>query len=370
MTDRQLNHLMDSGNPLPLDKASALNLDAAVNELRDEITSGSGTQIQSPRRELWPRVAMVGATCAVALVAGLIAAGSRGPDDSTTAWGAEQIRFAESSPLVLLSAPGWRVVYADEQSEIEGELQFRKGKQPPRKSVDVQAGEQPAPVPADLNGAHLNWRDGDLDTWKDDRAASAVESSRAPVLGTSAYVYQYEGGTPGHRDITALFEYDDRVLEFRAGAASVAAFTALLAKLEHVNVDTWLSALPESTIRAFDGEATVEEMLEGVPVPPGFDSGTINSEGLTKDRYQLGAAVADGVGCGWFRLWQQGIQEGDRGKRKRAVAALQTSKDWPVLKDMAKSGDYPAIFRSNVKILRQSEQLGRWTGGMGDFCGG
>ena len=60
MTDRQLNHLMDSGNPLPLDKASALNLDAAVNELRDEITSGSGTQIQSPRRELWPRAAMVG----------------------------------------------------------------------------------------------------------------------------------------------------------------------------------------------------------------------------------------------------------------------------------------------------------------------
>jgi len=69
-------------------------------------------------------------------------------------------------------------------------------------------------------------------------------TATAPVLGTTAGVYQYKGGTPGHRDITALFRYDTRVLEFRAGAADIDAFKVLLASLRRVDTDTWLAAMP------------------------------------------------------------------------------------------------------------------------------
>ena len=78
---------------------------------------------------------------------------------------------------------------------------------------------------------------------------SAALTATAPVLGTVARVYQYEGGTPGHRDITALFRYDGRVLEFRAGAADIDAFKVLLARLKRVDTDTWLAAMPASVSR-------------------------------------------------------------------------------------------------------------------------
>ncbi len=43
---------------------------------------------------------------------------------SETAWGAQLVRFANASPLVLLERAGWRVDYANEDSAQDGELHF------------------------------------------------------------------------------------------------------------------------------------------------------------------------------------------------------------------------------------------------------
>jgi hypothetical protein len=320
---------------------------------------------RSSRRRLFPRVGLaLAVTAAVTVV--LLSVGD-GPghhgSGTGTAWAAEQVRFAEASPLVLLNADGWRVEYADEQSATDGELHFRVGPTPPPQTftgdaAGYPAGTKPPPIPADLTQAALNWRSGGIGDWLRDRAAGAAVTSTGPVLGTTAHIYQYEGGTPGHRDITALFKYDGRVLEFRAGAADVDAFKVLLASLTRVNTDAWLSAMPASVVKTSDRPSAITDMLKGVTVPPGFDASDIKGQDLTKDRYQLGAAVTGTVACQWIKLWSDARQAGDTAKVNEAIAAMRTAKDWPILHEMAKEGAYPEVLLDYVKAMPS----GRWYG--------
>ncbi len=207
--------------------------------------------------------------------------------------------------------------------------------------------------------ASLNWRGGRLQSWETDRAASAKVRALAPVLGTTARVFQYDGGRPGHRDITALFRYDGRVMEFRAGAADMAAFKALLAGLRAVDTDTWLSALPASVVKTTDRSTAIAGMLEGVTVPPGFDPSTIKGADLTKDRYQLGAAVVGTVSCTWLKRWSDARAAGDRAGVREAIAAMATAKRWPVAKEMAKSGAYPQVLERLVAAMPSGSYYGR-----------
>jgi hypothetical protein len=209
------------------------------------------------------------------------------------------------------------------------------------------------------HAADLNWRGGPMRMWVEDRAASATVTTTAPVLGTTARVYQYEGGTPGHRDITALFRYDGRVLEFRAGAADVDAFKALLATLKRVDTDTWLSAMPPSVVKTPDRDSTIRQMLRGVPLPPGFEQEDIKGSELTKDRYQLGAAVAGTVACQWFQRWAEARAENDRAKEREAIAAMATARGWPVLHEMEKQGGYPDVLYEYAAAMPSGEWYGR-----------
>ena len=355
MTDAQLKQLLTSANPLPPERAATL----AVAEAQQQLLAGVLAQRTAPararparsarRRRLVPRVGLAIAASAVAIVVVTSLGGGHGDRASGTAWAAEQVRFAEASPLVLIGAPGWRVEYADEQSQQEGELQFRLGPGAAPKRLTAAA---------DTRYAALNWRGGSLADWSKDRASSAAVATTAPVLGKTAHVYQYEGGTPGHRDITAIFSYDGRVLEFRAGAADVGAFKALLATLERVDADAWLSAMPASVVKTTDRNGAVAQMLKGVTVPPGFDARDIKGADLTKDRYQLGAAVAGTVTCQWFKRWFDARQANDRVAEREAVAAMATAAHWPILKEMAKDGAYPDVLLGFVGAMRS----GRWYG--------
>jgi hypothetical protein len=346
MTDAQLQDLLIAANPLTADDAGRLE----VGEVHDEllaalIAEGSRRATMRPvrpvrRRRLFPRVGLAVAAVVVVLTTLLSLRDGGGDHGSGTAWAAEQVRFAEASPLVLLGAPGWRVEYADEESTQEGELHFRLGASPGRP-------------------AQLNWRSGPITSWIKDRGPEAAVATTAPVLGTTAHVYQYEGGTPGRRDITALFRYDGRVLEFRATAADVSAFKALLATLKRVDTDTWLSAMPASVVKTADHDSVVTEMLEGVTVPPGFDPSDIKGANLTKDRYQLGAAVTGTVACEWFKRWSDARRARDGVKEREAVAAMATAKHWPILKEMAKDGGYPGVLLDYAAAMPSGTWYGR-----------
>jgi hypothetical protein len=49
------------------------------------------------------------------------------------------------------------------------------------------------------------------------------------------------------------------------------------------------------------------------------------------------------VACGWIEQWQRARAAGDAAAAQRAVAALSTSHDWKVLRDMDAEGDYPEV---------------------------
>ncbi len=334
-------------------RGSAAAVDAAAPTVADAADAAAPARPRRPRRRLVTRLAL-----AVAVVFGLsmaaLSLGTSG-DEPGTVWAAELVRLAQASPLVLLDAPGWQVSYADEQSAAVGELHFSLGPPPTASRTPVSVTE---PTDVSNASAQLNWRPGRLSMWTRDRAASASVSTTAPVLGTTAHVYQYDGGRPGHQDVTALWRYDGRVLEFRAGVADVAAFEVLLAALQRVDTDTWLSAMPDSVVKTSDRSKVIAAMLRGVALPPGFDPASIKGSTLTKDRYQLGAAVTGTVACTWFKRWSDAGKRGDHAGVREAIAAMATAKEWPILDEMSKSGAYPEVLEQFAAAMRD----GRWYG--------
>ena len=287
---------------------------------------------------------------------GVLSLGKSGDEGGGTVWAAELVRLAEASPLVLLDAPGWQVVYADEESEQVGELHFSLGAPPPApasidgtKHVDVSTKQ-----------AALNWRPGPLSEWTRDRAASAKVRTTAPVLGTTARVYQYDGGRPGHQDVTALWRYDGRVLEFRAGVADIAAFKVLLAAARSGSTSTrgcW--RCPTASSRRATARRSSPRCCAASRCRPASIPRTIKGEKLTKDRYQLGAAVSGTVACTWFKRWSDGRASGDEAKVREAIAAMRTAKDWPILAEMTKEGDYPEVLLAFAKAMPSGDWYGR-----------
>ena len=350
--------LLGAANPLSAAAAAALAMDDALAELCEGVLSQPAPAQAPPSRRhrianaRTPRLAVslaaVVAAAIVALSVGGVFAGRAG-----TAWGAELVHFAQASPLILLEQAGWQVDYANEDTPQDGEMHYTSSPIPPPSTGATSATED------NTTNAALFWRSGSLSSWTSDRANSADLTTTAPVLGTTATVYQYAGGRPGHQDITALWEQDGQVLEFRAGVADIAAFESLLASLRQVNVDTWLSALPASVVKTADRATVIASMLQGVTVPPGFDPSAISGAGLTSDRYQLGATVTGTVACTWFKRWTDARASGDSAGVQQAIAAMATAKDWPILKEMSNSGAYPQVLEGYAAAMPSGLWYGR-----------
>jgi hypothetical protein len=84
---------------------------------------------------------------------------------------------------------------------------------------------------------------------------------------------------------------------------SVEECRGVAATLQNVDVDTWLSAMPDSVIKPNGRAVAVNKMLEDIPVPDSVDVDELKSRGVVSDRYQLGAQVAGAVACGWIDQW-------------------------------------------------------------------
>ncbi len=303
---------LTAANPLTDEAAAQLPLADAEQEMLELIAAqplGPGTParragLRGPR----PRLVLVAAAAIIAVVVVLAALPSGGRDGGpTAAYGAELVHFAQASPLVLLEATGWHVDYADEYSAQQGEMHY------------VRDGVE----------ADLFWRSGPLAGWVRDRAASASVRTSGHVLGTGAQVFEYRGGHPGAQDITALWSYDGRVLEFRTTVADIPAYLRLLGALRTVDAATWLDALPASVVRSAQRAGTIKAMLRGIPLPPGFDPAAIPGSRLVSDRYQLGAAVT-----GWSPAVAPRLVAGSP-TAATGTPSTRRSRRWPPRRDLA-----------------------------------
>ncbi|MDX6610617.1 MAG: hypothetical protein QOF85_2542 [Solirubrobacterales bacterium] len=313
-----------------------------------------------PRRGLAIILGGIGLAAVVAIVV-LFAAGSA--DQPSKAYGAEVIRFAESTPLLLLEGPGWRVenVTEEERREgIEGRMEFVTGKPIQYESMEITGDDETgqyetgmAPAAVRQRKVELVWRRGSLGealTFAHRRLhAHGQRWVELPVLGTTAYVdtrdevFVNQGG-PNDRQMTAYWTEDGYLLELRAAVRDQAGLEERLGWLTKVDSQTWLDAMPAKVVKAADHKAAVREMLKGIPVPSTFRPSRIPDPGLTTDRDQVAATVTNTVSCLWFRQWGEARRSGDHAAELEAEKAMATSRHWPILLEMASEGGRPFVW--------------------------
>lgn len=279
----------------------------------------------------------------IALVAiGIVLSGRGSDPEERSAYAAPLVEFAKSTPLVLLESPGFSVTYVD-GDESYGTMIFEKEQ------------ESGPPISAELNWYVKPSIDARARDWGYDSRRLRPDP---PVLGTRAWVFD-KSLRDGRHDLLALWRLDGRTLEIRSMVPDVRYFMEMLAALEQVDVKTWLDAMPPSVIRSADPTDELGKMLQGVPLPPGFDPSRIRIPGLAQDRYQFGATVVGAVTCAWFAYWTKARRDGDEVAEREAVEAMATSRDWSVLKEMRKTGAYPRVIWGFAEAMPSGKWAGR-----------
>jgi hypothetical protein len=324
VSDNELDRMLAAAAPVDDDVVAALDLDAAEDELREEIVvlrADERMEVEPPHRRRPGRlIAAATGVAAVSLVAAAILTSSGSP----VVFAAAAVAVAEANPRVLVDRDDWKVVRADEFTVDDGEMTFSDGRQ----RLD------------------LRWRPADE---YDQVTAKRAEEDMAPeeitVLGRRSLMYRYPGTTDYFTYVPPEegSEEGRHYMEVRGDLGGEEPYRALLADLIQVDVETWLGAMPPSVVKPADRAAAVDEMLQGIPTPPGFDADPLRSGEALKDRYQLGAQVTGAVACGWLDRWSDAKDAGDTATRDEAVAAMKTSHDWRILHEMNEEGDWPEV---------------------------
>jgi hypothetical protein len=300
---------------------TALPLRAAEADLMEEIMSTPvleslpGTEPPRRRRGARRLVAMAGAAAAV--TAGVLVVQSGG--DNQPAWAAELLEVAEAAPRLIVDEPGWEVVRAHEFTVDEGEVTFSDG----------------------ADELELSWLPGDqYERLIADRRDSIDHEDAITVAGHEAALIQYAGDGPV---FTTIWQQNGYAMEASGRTfGDQESYEAVLTRLTETDVDAWLSAMPETVVKPDQQTSVVAEMLEGIPTPAGFDPAALPIDGVA-DRYQVATTVAGEVTCAWIRQWDTATQSGDTAAADEAVAAMATSREWPVLQEIEPEGAYADV---------------------------
>jgi hypothetical protein len=276
--------LLRAASPIAADRAAALDLRAAELDLLDEIMS------THPRRRValrWRPLALATAVAAAAaVVIALIPGGTSRPE-----YAAAAVRVAEANARILVGEPGWTITEAEQFTVDEGEVTFTNGD----RRFEVHW------YPADQYRGYLR-----------DRAADA-EQRTITVLGRPARRFTYRALRI--QDVaTILPPQGSNFAEIRGGNMSLGRFMRVLRSAKTVDVNTWLAAMPVALVRPHDRPAIVDQMLKGVPIPPGVDVAKLR-EGGVHSTYQLVIEVYKPIACGW-------LERGDK-------TALRNARRWP-----------------------------------------
>jgi hypothetical protein len=389
MNTREVEAALVAADPVDRDRLNQLDLGAMEAELLADL---DGEQPASPfqpkasprRRSRHLALGLAGAAVAAIATAIVVLAGGASEHPSR-AYGAELVRFAEATPLLLLKGPGWRVEdvyeaphgpFRPRGSAGEGSMEFVTGKPIPDETVHVTAVGKPEHRAGSTTPVYTKLREtGMLPPavrqrkvelhWSHRSLARTLEYAhqyphsqgqrwvKLPVLGTTADVdtraaqFVNQGG-PGNRQMTAYWSEGGYLLELQAAVPDLAAFEERLRWLTSVDSQTWLEAMPPQVVKAADHAAAVREMLRGIPLPDSFSPSLVPTAGITTNRDQVRAAVIGTVSCLWFRQWDEGRRSGDRAKAGEAEKAMSTYERWPLFRELDRAGRYPGELISEL----------------------
>jgi hypothetical protein len=287
--------------------------------LREEITGRPREQrdepVSSRRRRRFHTPLRVGAALAGAAAAAALAIvgiGVIGSDNDRLAFAAEWVRIAEENPRLLVTAPGWNVSGAEPDS-----MTFSDG----------------------AHSLEVEWRDADDDN-EDYRAelrelARGNERSEIALLDRPATVIGRRGST----EYTTFLPPEGGIfLKISGDLGGRKPYLEVIRSLEPTDVETWLSALPPSLVRPGSREAVAAERLGGAPLPPGFDLDALGGITSASSRAQFDVDLVQSVACGWIDEYLAATEAGDTDRARAATAALATSRDWPVLRELDRQG--------------------------------
>jgi hypothetical protein len=373
MRTRELEMVLAAADPVDRERLDGLDFGAMEPDLIADLAAERVPELTPvhPRRRAGRLALALGSVALAAVIAVVIILAGSGSGDSSRAYGAELVRFAESTPLLLLEGPDWRVQNVTEyktREGVEGTMEFVTGKSIPYDSVTVhQNGSESGMAPPSVRQrkVELDWHQGSLKKWLAlahpiPRPAGVPAAHwhsghphgehwiLLPVLGTTAHVntkaeaFTNQGG-PGNRQMLALWAEDGHVLELRATVADQAAFEERLGWLTKVGAQAWLDAMPTKVVKAADFEGTVREMLRGIPLPKTFSISRVPDEGLTTNTEALGSKVAGTVSCLWFRQWGEARRSGDKPAELQADQAMATSRHWKILRDVESTNGYSPL---------------------------
>jgi hypothetical protein len=375
MSTRELRRLLAAADPVDRERLERLDFAAMEDELTADL-EGSwpvadpalATELRVADAGLLPRphrrrprnlaLAAGGAALAIVVALVLVLAGGGG-GSSSRAYGAELIRFAESTPLLLLEEPGWRVQDVSEEPAREGTvgfMEFVTGKPVPNPNIRparplrttksgrvIVTGVQPASVRQRL--IQLRWRpvsEGPIET-----GVGGKSRVKLPVLSTTATVNTRVEMYPGHggphdREMLATWTEGDVVVELQAAVPDLAAMEERLGWVTKVDSQTWLEAMPAKVVKAADFEGSVKEILKGIPLPKTFAISRVPNSGLTTSREDVAGKVTGTVACLWLRQWGEARRDGDEAAEAEADKAMASSPNWPVFRYAKGGAPYPA----------------------------
>ncbi len=373
--DHQIRELIDEAPAITVEE---IHQRAALRSLANGVVSDVVPIASSARHR---RRALIAALAAALCLTMVFVGFPRAGESPGNAWAQAAIELAESAPRILVGHPPWEVTSLAPSPNGQGEIVLRDGSR----------------------AIELWWMDvSTFDSSRSLQTARAVPARDATVLGQTVSIYGREDSATGATTYTAWFRIDDqgiRVTTLCAERAPLVQVTegtyvvnlpdgttqerpairtaggeclvprmsaddlaAAMATFRLVDIDAWLAAMPPSIVRP-DGRArAVRAMLADIPLPPDLDAEKLEHGSSVMDRYQLHVKVTGAVACGWIQTWIDARADGDTVQAAKAVKAMASSTDWPVLVEFEDEGGWAFVLRRWAAVLAND---GRYDGPRG-----
>jgi len=254
-------------------------------------------------------------------------------DGAHPTFAAAAVKVAEANPRLLVTAPGWSIAHARSFEVDTGSLIYKNDERPGRGQLGLTW------YPARFYGDRLR---------EDGHACCHVSGPvTSTLLGQRATTFAYPGQHPNYT--TVLSPQGGVFIEVGGSFGSRREYEAVLRSLRPVGVEAWLTAMPAEVLRPAARSAAIEQMLRGMPVPPGFDASAlrfrvmpgppgsaVQSESALADRFTLARSLTGAVACDWLQRWLTATRAGDDAAAREAVEAMGTARHWPVLLQMVR----------------------------------
>lgn len=267
--------------------------------------AGQHSDHRTRRRDGTRRRWLLSAAVLIAVLAGAVSLLWPRESDQPV-WAAEAVAVATQSPRLLIR--GWAVEGVGAFSIENGEMTFESG----GRTADLFW------TPASMLNDRVN-----------DRVQSSTSTTTTSV-GDIEWT-MFDDGRSGHRAIALV---DGSTIEVVASPTNESEFIDLLGRIESVDVDTWLSALPASIVQPGSQIAVVEQMTADIPLPPGLEVSDITDTDIVGNRAQVAVAVLQPVVCGWIDTWFTAKESGDQQLVDQVEEVLGTAREWAVVEEM------------------------------------